>query len=303
MARFCRLAARNYVVRLSGKEQVSGRQCYVLTLLPRYEMSHAYKLWVDTETYYPVSKQENTIQGHTISLSLFRWIEFPSQIPGQALANLFPASAKRVDPSPTTVFTDIRKLRAAYHDEPCLPVSMPGGFEFERCELIMDGPSPTVCFRYTDGWSWLSIFQSRRESPANVPGVKVFRSLQYARTPMGDTALAYRAGEMTFTLIGRVEMKGLVCITNALDPHREQAYLQDTSKAFKVPLTTLANMRSQGLGVDTINAILEINLRSRKPLARLVALIRDGYGWTEVARLLHLDARRFSSRVRAFECR
>lgn len=300
VARLVRLISRNYAIRLTGKEQVSGRRCYVVTLTPRSDAVHAMKLWIDNRTFYAISRQENNARGHTISLTLFRWVEFPRDSSKPSIASPFPAAARMVKSPLARVFNNIADLRRTAQVEVCVPVSMPGGFEFERCELVDVAGRPTLCLRFTDGWSSISIYQSRAAGEQRPP---TLRAMHYSRHTMGDCAIECATSEMNFMLIGRVEMNGLVCIANALDPDRERTYLADTAKAYRVPMSALAAMRSKGLGIDTINALLEISARSRRPVTSLVSFVRDGYCWRDLARQLRVDSRRFAARIRFFECR
>jgi negative regulator of sigma E activity len=299
VARLARLITRNYVLRLAGKEQVSGRSCYVVTLTPRSDVVHAIKLWIDTRTFFTISRQENNAHGHTISLTLFRWVEFPGALADSSLASPFPATARAVKSPLARVFNNIDDLRRSARVAVCVPVSMPGGFEFERCELVDMPGCPTLCLRFTDGWTSISIYQSRADEQRRLS----FRAMRYSRHTMGDCAIEYATPEMNFTLIGRVEMNGLVCIANALDPSRERTYLENTAKAYRVPMNVLSSMRSQGLGIDTINALLEISARSRRSVSSLTSLVREGYCWHNLARQLRVDSQRFANRIRYFECR
>jgi len=299
IARLCRLISHNYTVHLVDKERVAGRLCYVVNLIPRSDAVHAMKLWIDTKTYYAVSRQENNAHGHTISLMLFRWVEFPDAIPASQLASPFPANARPDRPVSARLFNNIADLRRAIDMDVCVPAALPAGFEFERCELIQGEKAPMVCLRYTDGWCNLSIYQSAAQEhrPAQ------FKVLNYKRHPLGDCAIDYNTPDMNFMLIGRVEMGALVGLVNALDPNRERTFLSDTARAYRVPMAVVEMLRSQGLGIDTINALLEISSRSRRPVSGLASLVRDGYCWRDLAHRLHVDPRTFAARVRFFECR
>jgi len=290
---------RNYAARIVGKEQLAGRNCYVVTLTPKTDMSHAMKLWIDTKTFFILGHQENTSRGHTVALTLFRWVEFPADIKADGIKNPFPTTAKPLKATPVRVFSDIGELRRAVTTEICLPYAMPGGFEFERCEIIETGGSQTVCLRFTDGWSSISIYQTRvPEGRSPSPA-----ALHFARHSLGDSAVDFGTPTINFMIIGRVEMNGLVCVVNALDFDRVRTYLADTARTYHVEPGTLGSMRNQGLGIDTINALLEISIRARKPLSDLVPMIRDGYAWRDIADRLGVKAKAFAARVRAFENR
>jgi negative regulator of sigma E activity len=299
IARHARLLMRNYTVRMEGQELLAGRSCYVVTLTPKTDMCHAMKLWIDTKTFFTLGHQENTSRGHTVALTMFQWIEFPSEIKVGDIKNPFPAEAKPQKPTPVRVFSDIGSMRRAISSEICVPYSMPGGFEFERCEVIETGATQTVCLRYTDGWAGISIYQTRVQEARNTPPSE----LHFARHAMGDSAVDFATAAMNFMIIGRVEMNGLVCVVNALDDNRVRTYLADTARTYHVEPATLGSMRNQGLGIDTMNALLEISMRSRKPLTSLLPMIRDGYAWNDIAERLGVKAKAFAARVRFFENR
>jgi hypothetical protein len=302
VARLSRLISNNYTARIVDTDKVAGRSCYVVTLTPKSDIAHQIRLWIDTRNYYILSRQESNDQGHTIALTLYRWIEFPSSVAASALAHPFPARRKPGKSSNSRVFRTIAELRRSLNRDVCAPVAMPGGFVFERCELITSGAMKSACLRYTDGWSSISIFQTAPDRRPDEPRPP-WRTMNYSMAPMGECVIEYNTPDMNFNLIGRVDMGGLSSIVNALNPAREHAYLTQTARDYHVPLDALTDMRSRGLGIDTINAVLAISATSRKPVSSLVDLIRQGYCWRELARRFRVNSQRFAARVRFFECR
>lgn len=293
------LLLHNYRVRLEGKESIAGRPCYILAFTPKAGMSHTIRSWIDTQKFVTLSHRENDAGGHTLAFTMFTWVEFPGDIPAKEIRSPFPRSVTKVVSSPSQLFANIGLLRKATGFEVCVPYSMPAGYELERCELITTKGTQTSCLRYTDGLSSLSVYQSRAKEtrPAD------FQACRTARHSFGDNMVNYASGSMNFMLIGRIEMKGMLVITNMLDTNRERTFLDTIARTFRMPASTLGGMRNLGMGIDTIDALLEINAQTRQPLSALINLYRDGYSWQSIAQKFKANAKHFVERVRFYEAR
>jgi hypothetical protein len=176
---------------------------------------------------------------------------------------------------------------------------MPGGYEFEHAEIISLKGNTTTCIRYTDGLAEITICQNRsaQQRPAE------YQATQKLIDPMGNSVVDHQVGQMNFYLVGRCQMNGLMAVVDALNAQRERDWMGYFSRVYRLPMGTLVGLRNQGLGLDTLDALLAINYQTRKPLGTLVKLSRDGHGWAALAKRFRADVGRIVQHVRSFQTR
>jgi hypothetical protein len=294
-----RLILRNYRVRLEGIAPMAGRKCYKLLLTPVHPISNTVRMWIDRENWAMLSHMESTARTATLSVAQFNGVEFPQRISGAELRKAIPAKARQESFSRSEVLSDFEQVRKRVGFEFCPPYSMPGGYEFQCAEVLSLKGVTTTCIRYSDGIAEITICQNRatEQRPAE------YQSTQPMVDPMGNNIVDHKVGQMNFFLVGRCQMSGLLAVTKALDTNKERVYLGYLARNYSIPLETLAGFRNRGLGLDTLDALLAISRDVRKPLAALVNLCRDGYGWAAIGRRFRADVGRILKHVRTFECR
>lgn len=271
--RILRLIRRNYQVVLKGRESFAGRPCYVLQFEPRDRHSRIVKVWIDSVTGVVLCRQESDAHtGSTISLVMFTEIEYPRRLAAAESHHRFPPGTRFATMSRSPILRDVGRLRRLANFEIFQPLWMPGGYEFENCELISLNGALTTCLRYTDGLGAVTVFQTRAPEP-RPPG---FRAGGWSRLPLGEAMIAIRWGQMDITVLGNREIGGLEPVVRALDNRRERAYLSRLERSFRVAPATLTAMRNQGMGIDTMGTLLEAATRSGRPLGALRALYEEG---------------------------
>jgi hypothetical protein len=302
--RFLRLILRNYRVTFEGEEPIAGRTCYRLDFTPRVEpnsppVAHPVKLWMDVRTGAILGNQENDLRGNTLAVSFFTSVEFPKRIAREEVSYRFPRRAPRDIFSRSPILHDIAPLRSKAGFDITLPLSMPGGYEFDHCELLSFNGVPAVCLRYTNGLSNITICQN----PSRMKRPRGIRRIAVKTSPQGEVMVACACGPMDFMIVGRGDPNGLVAIARALDGERERNCMTSLAQTFQVKPALLAMMRNQGLCVDSMAALLAIEAETGRKLDSLLALHREGYCWRSIAEQLKLDPTRIKNRIRRFEMR
>jgi hypothetical protein len=297
--RLTRLILHNYRVTYEGRAPMAGRPCYKIRLTPSHPMSNVVRMWIDVETGALLSLMQETARGETLSVGSFNGVEFPRSVDAGELKKSLPAKAKEVNFSRSEIVRTFAELKKRAGFDFCAPYAMPGGYEFQHAELLSIKGEPTTCIRYSDGLSEITVCQNRAQDqrPAE------YRFTQPMVDPMGNNMVDYRIGQMNYILVGRCSLSGLMAVTNALDAQREKVFLDYLARNYRTPIETLAGLRNQGIGMDTLDALLAIRQQMDVPLSTLVALFKDGYGWTAIARRFRANVGRIVQHVRTFECR
>jgi negative regulator of sigma E activity len=296
-ARLMRLILRNYRVEVEGTAPMAGRDCYILRLTPYHPISHTMRLWIDRRNGAVLSHMESTARGQTLTVASYNGVAFPSSVDISTLRKALP-QAKETSFSRSAIIRNFDDVRRKIGFDFCPPYAMPAGYEFEHAEILSLKGATTTCLRYTDGIAEITICQSysSEERPAG------YISTRPIIDPMGNYAVDHRLGQMNFVLVGRCEMNGLLAITRVLDSQKERTYLGYISRNYRLPAETVFGLRNQGLGLDTLDALLAISSQRRQPLATLVSLTKQGYSWAALARRFQADAGRILKHVRSFQC-
>lgn len=298
--RLARLILRNYRVSLKGKEPMAARMCYRLMLTPVHDISHTMEMWIDCENSALLSHTETiTKTGGTVSLAFFQGVAFPKSQKESDLRNALPAHVKQMTFSKSKkVFTNFSEVRKSVDFDFCPPYSMPGGYEFERAEVISLKGVTTTCLRYTDGIGEITICQNRarEQRPAG------YRATRRMMDPMGNAVVDFQTERMNYYLVGRCEINGLVAVTDALDAQKEHSYLDFFVRTYHIPMATLAGLRNQGMGLDTLDALLAISRQANMPLDPLIGLCKDGHDWAAIARKFRANVSGILAHVRRFQC-
>src|SRR5262249_17144802 len=130
------------------------------------------------------------------------------------------------------------------------PISMPFGFEFESCEMVMFTGIPTACLRYSDGVSVINIFEAK--SRDRVPPSRA--SITGQDLPRGEAFATVQLDWTMCIVMGARTLEGTMGIARSLDVEGARAKLDKLARAFRVPETAVLSMRNQGCGLDCIAA-------------------------------------------------
>lgn len=292
-ARLARLVLHNYQVVMREPEKLAGRMCDVLELIPRHAASHAVKVWLDARTGVMLSRQENDHRGNTLSLALFKSVQYPRSIADSELRYRPSRKRKSVVMSRSPIFSNVSSLEKRAMFKICQPMCMPCGYAFEACELVDLGGVPVACLRYTDGLANITVY----ENVARGPRPAGHSPIEWQLLPRGEAMAACSYGPLDIAVMGNVEVKGLLDVARSIDLDDETAALDGLNRRFGVSHARLMAMRDEGIGLDTIAALLFIAAHTRRPLSRLMALYRDGWHWLAIARRLNDNGNQVASGV------
>jgi len=280
-----RLIRRNYSVAYDGIDPIAGRRCYRLSLVPRTKVSHPCSIWIDVTTGAVLCHRESDWATNTVGLMLFTSVTFPATVSKRDLACEFPSNAKRVNLSRSPVLRDVAELERRMGYALSLPITMPGGFEFDSCELVaLDGMN-TACLHYTDGLSNLTICQSKSKDRRPLG----YRMLNASYHPQGDVMVACGVGDMDFMVIGHGEVNGLALVARALDSGRETAVASKLASVYGVSRDDMRAARTAGIAMDVLALLLETAKRSHRRIGDLVAQYRDTWNWRTIAQNVRVD--------------
>jgi hypothetical protein len=237
------------------------------------------QFWIDRKTGATLWVEENDLRSNTLCVAMFTSVEFPPHIPDSEVLRLLPKRRKEVVGT-DGFYRSVSELGRAAGFRVRLPISMPGGYEFEFGTLVRMQKRPTACLRYSDGLSDLTVFQSPSQGPPG-PDAGVFRAMAM---PLGETVVEYRSRGMEVKVVGHMEAEGLAAVAACLDSAREQYWTDRLRRQFGAKGPLVASLRDRGLGLDAVAAMLEISSRQGTRLSRLMESYRSGLGWRDLAR-------------------
>ena len=181
---------KNYKVRVLEGGFVAGRNTYLLEIDPRNSDRASRKIWVDKEKSIPLKTEQYNIQKVLQKLTAFSKISFGLDISDDVFRiqrKLFDFGKQRKPPEHEELWNqsqgelDIDKIREKAKFDATIPNILPGGLMLQSINMIKFDKNQNIHLRYTDGITFISIFQSpfdeaRRERerhegpPGNPPG-------------------------------------------------------------------------------------------------------------------------------------
>jgi negative regulator of sigma E activity len=299
IARQTRLILRNYRVILEGRERFADRICYRLRCVPRDPINHTLHLWVDTQTGVELCRQENDRRGNTLNVSFFNSIEYPARIAPQEVKARFPANALQINISRSAIYPDIASLRRVSAYDISAPLWMPEGYELENCAMMMVDGQNRATLRYTNGLSVITICQAP-PAQRRPPGYSIANVLTL---PYGEVMVDYATQNRDYMVVGRCDPQGLSGIVHGLNAEQEADWRARLAEAFRASNGLLSQMRSRGMGLDTIAALLAISQSARQKQETLYSLYMDGWDWRYLARRFRVNEEQVAFQIRPFQRR
>lgn len=274
-----RLIRQNYVVKKLNNQVIANRKCYTIELIPKYHPLRIVKVWLDRSNGMPLCHQVNDMSGNTLGLTIFSNIRYVHSVPSKIFQYRFPDRLTRVNLSKSSIFHTISPICKLVKFNVTVPVRMPPGFEFEQCELMRLQSESTVCLRYTDGISNITIFESK--DGVNLPSNVSF--LQAGRYSDGDYIVTYHVGCMDYAVMGQNDPMDLQWVAKSLDSTFEHHYASRLISMHPKLSSAIMNLRGQGFGLDEIDAVMMISKITGDPVRSLVSLLHDGWRWESLA--------------------
>ena len=189
--------ASNYTFLVAGEDRVTGRQAWVINIIPKDQYRYGYQLWIDKENSMLLRSELRSKSGVPLEQIMFTQLEIKESIPDELLKpELSGANYTWYENSSGTV--------SKRPDESHWKVTwMPAGFSMKDYERH-DGDSSDSSVEhwiYTDGIAMVSVFIERQQSAssASVGALRVGGISAYARHADGHQVTA--VGEVPQTTV------------------------------------------------------------------------------------------------------
>jgi outer membrane lipoprotein-sorting protein len=209
------LLKKNYDFISSGTEKIVGRPANVITIKPKNKENAYKKIWVDKE--YNIILQERTFQpgDNLLCDSHFTNIDFPKKL-SDGLFSLPKNTKIVVRDFKVTTFSDIKDLQGKLKFMFLFPSYIPGGYVFDKANLIQEKNSEFVQIQYSDGLSILSLFETLAKVDSKnyklfeeVPNLDKNKQIRLFHLTPGKVLHRKYKG-INITLIGDMSKKALV---------------------------------------------------------------------------------------------
>lgn len=180
-------ALENYIVSVTGVDQVAGRPAYVIHADPRFRGESNRRLWVDKEYYVIMKTQVETPQGRVINSSSFTNVDFNPE-------NISPSAFKvsgKVKPAPKNTCVHFQVMRPTY---------MPKGYKLVGTAAMSVNGQCCSHLQFSNGANTFSLFQHKADK--NLPAKPISSKV--------TNVIAWAEDGMQFTLMGdisRAEMQ------------------------------------------------------------------------------------------------
>lgn len=272
-----RLIQRNFRLSIRGREQLAGRTTWRLDLDPKFPGGHHYLLGLDTRTGLELYREETDENGVLVNLTMFRSVEFPKSIRSDELTLPQFRTATQLPLADAPSTTNIGELEKAAGFPLHLPASMPGGYEFESCQLAVVQNTRVACLRYTDGFAALTICQAR------LPARNTQTSRNLVLLPFGELMVETQHADRRTMVVGHAGAAILTAVADSLRHPREAAWLNWLVGQFRTTAADVTRLRHSGLPLDVITALMTISRRTGTPVSRLAGMALAGYDWHDIA--------------------
>ncbi len=151
------LMLRNYRVERAGEDLIAERRCVILWIKPVHRGNPSRKVWIDSETLFPLRKESYNSNGELESVSMFTEIEYAPDIP-EGLFKL-PEGWMTVErPGFKPIDLD-RDLSSELGFKPILLKNLPEGYVLSGAFINAAAPGPLLQVKYTDGMNQISLFE------------------------------------------------------------------------------------------------------------------------------------------------
>jgi outer membrane lipoprotein-sorting protein len=160
---------KNYKVRVLEGGFVAGRNTYLLEIDPRNSDRASRKIWVDKEKSIPLKTEQYNIQKVLQKLIAFSKISFGMDISDDVFRiqrKLFDFGKQRKPPEHEELWNqsqgglDLDKIKEKAKFDATIPNILPGGLMLQSINMIKFDKNQNIHLRYTDGITFISIFQS-----------------------------------------------------------------------------------------------------------------------------------------------
>lgn len=151
------LMLKNYRVERVGEDLIAGRRCVILWIKPAHRGNPSRKMWIDSETLFPLRKESYNSDGELESVSTFTKIEYHPDIPEELFR--IPEGWRRIERPGFKPIDLSRDLSSELGFKPILLKNPPKGYVLSGAFLNATPPGPLLQVKYTDGMNQISLFE------------------------------------------------------------------------------------------------------------------------------------------------
>lgn len=190
---------RNFTPEYVGTEKVAGREAYVIAIKPNNSDLPTRRVWVDTEKFVVLKREQRASDGTLIQSVEFETVNFTPEFSRETFEFTPPPDAKVVREE-WNVVPNMRALQSNAPFTPAVPRYRPQGFQLQNAAIrkVKTNEPPEIWLRYSDGLNGFSVFQRRLPSNASPLSVKP-RPLPTLRSGLVWTKDGY-----LFTIVGEL---------------------------------------------------------------------------------------------------
>jgi negative regulator of sigma E activity len=218
------LILRNYSLVEKPADTVAGTRCVVLEMWPKHKGKAMRKYWLDEKTGVILKRERHRPDGKTDLLSEFEEFHAGGAISAGRFAIPQAKGVRMVRRAPQKDAANdsdlVRDLGAGGYRTHTLPA----GYVREHSVILRKARSVTAHTVYTDGLSYVSLFQTRTKDGADVKPVsaKAARSASLhgpsaqVRTHGGISSVTWQESGIGFTLVSEVRPSLLLHIADEM---------------------------------------------------------------------------------------
>jgi sigma-E factor negative regulatory protein RseB len=207
-----------YELRELGSENIVGRACRVVAMVPRDGYRFGYRMWIDQETDVPLKVELLDRKGQALEQLMFTQISYPDSIEDSALKSAIDAKnfAWIKQRNPTTAL--------APGLENWIAGKLPPGFRMvvHEQQLMPGMQEPVEHMVFTDGLATVSAFVAPRTAPHKFKGISRMGAI---------TAFARTVDDFHVTVMGEVPQATVELVANQLRYEAPEAAVQATPAA------------------------------------------------------------------------
>lgn len=217
------LMTQNYRAIPGPPDNVAGRSAATLWLVNKFTGERSMRLWIDNETQIVLAKEAYRSDGSLAWRTRFDEIRFTRAIPADVFSTVVPPGFQEI---PGRHFADLTDLQRALDEAGFRSVGpryLPEGFSIVGADATPLNSVRSLHLLYSDGIRTLSLFEN--PGAAAVDFGEMTRSItrfeghdaEYVKDGP-TTLLAWREANLSFALVGDLDLRELVQIATSVIP-------------------------------------------------------------------------------------
>ena len=218
-AKLVSLVLKNYHLKSTGKEMVSGRSAIVVVISPKEKGTRpSFRVWIDHETGLPLKTETYSIDGTLSFLSTLSGVVINPSFPQDYFVIMVPLGTKAYEP-PVASLENVNNSKEKL--SPAVSHALKGGYFLKETGLSDSGHIQSI---YHDGINSISVFTEDRndvisgrmkkgdKSQAILNNVKRGGFEGFFCNRNRNNILSFISGSHRYILVGELSKEGLVDI-------------------------------------------------------------------------------------------